>query len=213
MADKYSLPLVGKRLYRRDVAAEGGQRTSALARRRAWEKYGVKVGMHTYGGCFDPTFNVGGASVTVGRYCSIAQRVSYFGASHPIERAVMSPYFYNRAFAGLDVEDVPRASLEIGNDVWVGNGALIMRGCSRIGNGAVIGGGSIVTHDVEPYSIVAGNPTRVLRMRFDGETCAALDKSRWWELEPEELMSFYGLMRDPAAFARAVMDGSRNGQS
>lgn len=50
-------------------------------------------------------------------------------------------------------------------------------------------------------------------MRFDGETCVALDKSRWWELEPEELMSFYSLMRDPAAFARAVMDGSRNGQS
>ena len=74
-------------------------------------------------------------------------------------------------------------------------------------------GGSIVTHDVEPYSIVAGNPARVLRMRFEGETCSALDKSRWWELEPEEIMNFYGLMRDPAAFARAVMDGSRNGQS
>ena len=47
----------------------------------------------------------------MGRYCSIAQRVSYFGASHPIERAVMSPYFYNRDFAGLDVDDVLRASL------------------------------------------------------------------------------------------------------
>lgn len=50
-------------------------------------------------------------------------------------------------------------------------------------------------------------------MRFEGETCSALDKSCWWELEPEEIMNFYGLMRDPAAFARAVMDGSRNGQS
>lgn len=89
--DKYSLPLVGERLYRRDVASEGGQKTSILARRRTWESYRVKVGMHTYGSCFDATFNVGGASVSVGRYCSIAQRVSYFGASHPIERAVMSP--------------------------------------------------------------------------------------------------------------------------
>lgn len=208
--DKYSLPLVGEWLYRRDVAAEGGQKTSILARRRAWENHRVKAGMHTYGGCFEPTFNVGGAFVSVGRYCSIAQRVSYFGASHPVERAVMSPYFYNRAFAGLNVDDVPRASLEIGNDVWIGNGALIMPGCLRIGNGSVIGGGSIVTHDVEPYSIVAGNPARVLRMRFDEDTCAALEESRWWELEPGELMGFYDLMPDPVAFAQAVMDGGRN---
>ena len=106
--DKYSLPLVGEWLYRRGVAAEGGQKTSILARRRVWENQRVKVGMHTYGGCFEPTFNVGGAFVSVGRYCSIAQRVSYFGASHPVERAVMSPYFYNRAFAGFNVDDVTK---------------------------------------------------------------------------------------------------------
>lgn len=209
--DKYSLPMVGERLFGRDVAAEGGQKSSALIRRRAWEDHRVRVGMHSYGGCFEPTFNVGGVEVTVGRYCSIAQRVSYFGASHPVEKAVMSPYFYNRAFAGLDVVDVPRASLEIGNDVWIGNGALIMPGCKRIGNGAVVGGGSIVTHDVEPYSIVAGNPARVLRMRFDEGACAALEESRWWELEPAELMGWYDLMGDPAAFARAVRDGRKHG--
>lgn len=210
--DKYALPLVGKRLFSRDVAAEGGQKTSALARRRALERYRVEIGMHSYGGCFDRAFNVGGASVKIGRYCSIAQRVSYFGASHPVEHAVMSPYFYNRSFAGLDVQDVPRASLEIGNDVWIGNSALIMPGCSHIGNGSVVGGGSIVTHDVAPYSIVAGNPARVLRMRFDEEACSALEESRWWELEPDELMDYYGLMSDVLAFARAVADGRKNGK-
>lgn len=71
-------------------------------------------------------------------------------------------------------------------------------------------GGSIVTHDVEPYSIVVGNPARVLRMRFDKDTCDALEKSRWWELEPNELMDFYDLMHDPVAFAQAIMDGRRN---
>lgn len=156
--DKYSLPLVGEWLYRRDVAAEGGQKTSILARRRAWENHRVKVGMHTYGGCFEPTFNVGGAFVSVGRYCSIAQRVSYFGASHPVERAVMSPYFYNRAFAGLNVDDVPRASLEIGNDVWIGNGALIMPGCLRIGNGSVIGGGPLSRMMWSPIRLLPATP-------------------------------------------------------
>lgn len=68
-----------------------------------------------------------------------------------------------------------------------------------------------MTHDVEPYSIVAGNPARVLRMRFDEDTCAALEESRWWELEPDDLMGWYDLMGDPAAFARAVRDGRKHG--
>ena len=57
--------------------------------------------------------------------------------------------------------------LEIGHDVWMGQQAIILPGCKKIGNGAIIGGGSIVTHDVPPYAIVVGNPARVIRYRFD----------------------------------------------
>lgn len=70
----------------------------------------------------------------------------------------MSPLLYNPTFTGVSDYDVERSGLVIGNDVWVGYGSIITSGCNRIGNGAVIGAGSIVTHDVEPYSIVTGAP-------------------------------------------------------
>lgn len=138
--DKYGIPHIGRWLLSKEVAREGGEKTSSLLRKRVWQQHHVDVGMYSYGGCFDPSFNIGGTGVTVGRYCSIAQNVSYYGASHPVNHAVMSPWFYNRAFSGLDVEDVKRHHLEIGNDVWIGSNVIITQACRSIGNGAVIGG-------------------------------------------------------------------------
>ena len=76
---------------------------------------------------------------------------------------------------------------EIGNDVWVGHNVVILPGCKKVGNGAVIGAGSIVTHDVPPYSIVAGNPAKVINMRFNDETIERLESSMWWEMSANEL--------------------------
>ena len=73
------------------------------------------------------------------------------------------------------------------NDVWVGANVTIMPGCKKIGNGAIIGGGSVVTHDVPPYAIVAGNPAKILRYRFDEDIIKKLEESKWWELELDEL--------------------------
>ena len=74
----------------------------------------------------------------------------------------------------------------LGNDVWIGSHAFI-KGGIVIGNGAVIGAYSVVTKDVEPYSIVAGNPAKFIRKRFDNETISKLMESRWWELEDDAL--------------------------
>lgn len=209
--DKYHIPYIGKRLLARDIEREGGQMVSPIARERTLEEHHVDVGMYTYGGCFEDGFNFGGSGVKVGRYCSIARHVTYYGASHPVEHAVMSPYFYNKAFSGFDVEDVERGTLEIGNDVWIGDHVLIMPGCKCIGNGSVLGGGCIVTHSVEPYAIVAGSPARPIRRRFDDETIAALEASAWWELTPQELMEFYALMDRPLEFAQTVIEAKNNG--
>ena len=103
------------------------------------KKRKVEVGAYSYGGCMSPGFNIGG-EVVVGRYCSIANDVHYFGANHPLEYISTSAYFYNKKF-GLNVKDVPRSKLIIGNDVWIGYGTLITMNCKTIGNGAVIGGG------------------------------------------------------------------------
>ncbi|WP_010076466.1 CatB-related O-acetyltransferase [Clostridium cellulovorans] len=75
---------------------------------------------------------------------------------------------------------------EIGNDVWIGAGANILRGVT-IGNGAVIGASSVVTKDVPPYAIVVGNPAKIVRLRCKEEWIERLQKLKWWEL-PEEVI-------------------------
>lgn len=146
----------------------------------------IDVGLYTYG-CFRPDFNFGGNKISIGRYCSFASGVSFLGANHPIERFSSSAIFYNKAL-GYNVKDVLRHNLVIEDDVWIGLNAIITCGCKRIGRGAIIGAGSIVTKDVEPYTIVGGSPAKVIRKRFDEERIKKLEASRWWEKTPEQLI-------------------------
>lgn len=146
-----------------------------------------------------------GGVVHIGRYCSFGPEVRYFGANHPLNEAVMSPYFYNKSF-GLDVEDIERRYLNIGSEVWVGCRVIITEGCRSIGNGAVIGAGTIVTKDVPDYAIFAGNPGKVIRYRFDKNTIELLEESRWWDLKPKELYQFYDKKNKPELFAKAVIE-------
>ena len=180
------------------------QMTSKKLRSYALEVNDTDVGLYTYGSCFDSLFNSGGGSIQIGRYCSFAGDIHYFGANHPIGRAVMSPIMYNPLLSGTLDYDVNRSGLIVGNDVWLGYGVVITSGCNRIGNGAVIGAGSIVTHDIEPYSIVVGSPARELKKRFDEKTISVLEKSRWWELASNDLMRFNKMSYDPEAFANAI---------
>ena len=80
----------------------------------------------------------------------------------------------------------------------------ILSKVTHIGNGAVIGAGSVVTKNVEPYTVVAGNPAKVIRRRFDDETASLLEDSMWWTLEPEQLMKLQDAVNDPKAFAEAA---------
>ncbi len=201
------IPVIGRKIiYPFIIKREGGVKTSQLARQYARNR-SVDIGMYTYGGCFDEAFNVGG-SVIIGRYCSFASNCHYYGANHPINKAVMSPYFYNKTF-GFDVRDVERNTLNIGNDVWVGSNVIITSSCHSIGDGAVLGAGSIVTKDVPPYAIITGNPGRIKKYRFDNLVIEKLLQSQWWELTPEELIRFYDSMDDPLKFAENVISSKQ----
>lgn len=198
----FTLPIIGKKIFRRRVNSEGGEQTSDTIRKIA-KKHKIDVGMYTYGSCFQLGFNVGG-SVIIGRYCSFGPNVHYFGANHPMEQSVMSPYFYNDDF-GYEVEDIPRECLNVGNDVWVGYGTVITSKCHTIGNGAVIGSGTIVTRDIPPYAVVAGNPGRIIRFRFDENTISKLEESKWWELDPDDLMQYYEFRKNPIEFSEIII--------
>ena len=200
----FDLPIIGRSIKNKTVQREGGEKES-VSLRKYIKKRSVIIDLYTYGSCFNKEFNNGG-TVTIGRYCSFGPNVKYFGANHPLEKAIMSAYFYNSKFSGFDVEDVPRAKLEIGHDVWLGANAIITSKCSYIGNGAVVGAGAVVTKDIPAYAIVVGNPGRVIKYRFDTNTIDALEESEWWMMKPEELLKYYEYMSNPIEFAEILLN-------
>jgi acetyltransferase-like isoleucine patch superfamily enzyme len=140
----------------------------------------VDVGLYSYG-CFDHWRMPG--PLIIGRYCSIAKTVRSAPINHPFDAITTHPALYERRFGVVDADihyDDPQV---IEDDVWIGHNAMILPSCRRIGRGSVIGAGAIVTKDVPRYSIVAGNPARLIRERFTPELQAALEASQWWTLD------------------------------
>lgn len=165
------------------VRLEGGQMVSATLRAVLSQHYGVELGHHSYGSLAEP--GRADRGTVVGRYVSIGPDVRRFGASHPLDKPSMHPYWYNAALghAGQD-DDVPRSRCEIGHDSWIGAGATILPGCTRIGIGAVVGAASVVVRDVPDFAVVVGNPARVVRYRLTPEERRALAALAPWTLEP-----------------------------
>lgn len=141
----------------------------------------------------------------VGAFCSIAGGVVVGGARHPMEYVSTSPVFLaHRDSVTTKFSRHPyrwTARTTIGNDVWIGEKCLIKAGVT-IGHGAVVGMGSVVTKDVPPYAIVAGNPARLIRIRFQPNVVEALLKLEWWNLPDEELRRLAPLFPDPEALLR-----------
>lgn len=136
----------------------------------------------------------------VGAFCSIASKVTVGGSRHPMEYVSTSPVFLShRDSVKIKFSRHPyvwRVKTTIGHDVWIGENVLIKGGVS-IGHGAVIGMGSVVTKDVAPYSVVGGNPARLIRMRFAPDVVDALLRMTWWNLSDEELRHLAPDFTDP----------------
>lgn len=119
----------------------------------------------------------------IGKYCSIAWDVTIGALAHNYNRLSSHAFTYRKMF-GLVEKDVyfPQKTTIIGNDVWIGCNAVIISGV-KIGDGAVIGAGAVVTKDVEPYSIVGGVPAKHLKYRFDETIRKKLEELKWWDLD------------------------------
>jgi len=161
---------------------EGGEMRSATLRRIMQRCHGVEAGAHSYG-CFDPVRFPRGTRI--GRYVSVGPGVVAYRRNHPLDRLSLHPYFYTPRHGAGESADVATAPLEIGSDAWLGAHAIILPGCKRIGRGAVVAAGAVVTRDVPDYSLVAGNPARIIRYRFDSAAMAAAEGSQWWLASPE----------------------------
>lgn len=132
----------------------------------------------------------------IGKYCSVAGNVTTVGGKHPTKDFISThpAFFSTRKQAGFTYISEDKFcekeyaegnySVIIGNDVWIGFGAMLMEGI-KIGDGAVIAAGAVVTKDVKPYSIVGGVPAKEIRKRFSDEEIEFLKEFKWWD-KPED---------------------------
>ena len=139
-----------------------------------------------------------GDKLIIGKFCQIAAGVEFVmnGANHQMNAVSTFPFY---TLEGWDMKppaasDMPfKGDTVIGNDVWIGQNATILPGV-HIGDGAIVGANSVVASDIEPYSIVVGNPAKLIRYRFDGELTSLLLKFKWWDKPVEEINALIPLL-------------------
>lgn len=180
-------------------------------------RYGFAIGDHSYGRP-KVRFPESGRRLTIGRFCSVADKVEILlGGNHRTDWVTTFPFaaFPGRwpaAAATGGAYHGSRGDVVIGSDVWLGSGATILSGVT-IGHGAVVAAHAVVARDVPAYAIVGGNPARVLRLRFDEDTVAALVASAWWDLPDADIAPLLPLLQsgrtqELIAAARARRAGS-----
>ena len=179
---------------------EGGMMYSTSLRDILDRQYKVRVGKYTYGPILKPGFLPPGT--VIGNYCSIGPNVKVFRRNHPVDRVSSHPFFYTKKGGVLSEDCVALAEdnpLHMGNDVWIGANTIILQNCRRIGDGAVIGAGAVVTKDVPPYTIVGGNPARPLKKRFPDEVEAVVAESGWFLRSLPDLLDSIDVFLNPAS--------------
>jgi acetyltransferase-like isoleucine patch superfamily enzyme len=151
-----------------------------------YSKY--KIGSFTYGNPIIYDWN-DNTTLSIGKYCSIADDVKIIlGGNHRVDWVSTFPFmaFKNFAVEFKTGHPASNGSVVIGNDVWIGNGAILLSGVT-VQDGACIGAGAVVTKDVGAYQIVAGNPAKPVRKRFTDEQIEHLQKISWWNWPNERV--------------------------
>lgn len=140
-----------------------------------------------------------GDRLIIGKFCALARGVKFImnGANHKMSGISTYPFsIFGKGWEKVmpQAGDLPyKGDTVIGNDVWIGYEALIMPGV-KIGNGAIIAARSLVTADVAPYTVVGGNPAKLIRARFSAETVAELEAIAWWDWPAEKITAHLAII-------------------
>ena len=152
-----------------------------------------------------------GDKLIIGKFCQIAAGVEFVmnGANHQMNAVSTFPFY---TLEGWNMKPPAKSDLPfkgdtvIGNDVWIGQSAVILPGV-HIGDGAIIGANAVVGSDVEPYTIVVGNPAQFIRNRFDEELTALMLEWKWWDKPVEEINALIPILTNPdLAFVKAKIE-------
>ena len=145
-------------------------------------------------------YDFNGDKLIIGKFCQIAAGVNFImnGANHQMNSVSTYPFYI---FKGWEQEIPPLSKMPlkgdtiVGNDVWIGQNVTILPGV-HIGDGVIIGLNSVISKNVEPYTIVAGNPAKVIRKRFDDELIKLMLELRWWDKSIKEIKSLIPILTD-----------------
>lgn len=141
-----------------------------------------------------------GDKLIIGKFCQIAAGVNFVmnGANHQMNAVTTFPFYifdgWKQKTPSLNKMPL-KGDIVIGNDVWIGQNVTILPGV-HIGDGAIIGMNSVVGSDVAPYTIVAGNPAKVIRKRFDNQLIKLLLKLKWWDKSIKEVNELIPILTD-----------------
>lgn len=138
------------------------------------------------------TIWAGSSEIVIGNYCQIAPFVSMYTTNHPV--SYLTTYVNQTLFDGRLGQHARSSPIHIGHDIWIGHGAIVLQGVT-VGNGAIIGAGAVVTSDVPAYGIMAGNPARLIRYRFDQRLIEALQHLQWWNRTSKQLDAYEPLFQ------------------
>ena len=154
----------------------------------------------------------------IGKFCQIGARVEFMmnGANHQMNAASTFPFYildgWDQPVPGVELMPI-KGDTVVGNDVWIGQDALILPGV-HIGDGAMVGARAVVGSDVAPYTIVVGNPVRPVRRRVSDELAKLLLEFRWWDLPVGQINAIIPVLSNPdlnnvAAWLRSQLEQRR----
>ena len=139
-----------------------------------------------------------GDKLIIGKFCQIGRGVEFImnGANHQMNSVSTYPFYIFNGWKQVATkkEDLPyKGDTVIGNDVWIGQNVTFLPGV-QVGDGCIIGANAVVASDIPPYSVVVGNPAKVIRKRFDDEMIELLEKLEWWNKTPNQIQKIIPLL-------------------